>query len=239
MKVPDIFVPEKDLEKEINTLVMLDIPDKKPIIEAEEFHDTSVYRTLIALLDKNYDPLFMPSIIDMRIEAPKDAIIWQNWYCTPSIKVTGRTEGRNVVVVYAHITNYFSNPDSIKDKWKGLADGAGIMPDKEFHGLLDLEDNKNVFVVDYKTLMGSESGVILLKDALKHPQTIPFLGGKERAEKYLERHKEVDGEKIGIFCSDDFIGHDRPFGRLLFIGGKYDYGLGIIFESGRFIGVRR
>lgn len=237
MKVPNIFVPEKDLEKKINKLVMPDAPEKRHVIETEEFYDTSVYRTLITLFKENYEPLFMPSFTDMRIEAPKDAIIWQNWYCTPSIKVTGRTEGRKMVVVYAHVPNYFSNPDNIKDKWKGLANGAGIMPDKEFQGLLDLEDNKNIFVVDYKILRNSESGVILLKDAIKHPQTIPFLGGKERAERYLERHKEVDGEKIGIFYSDDL--HDRPFGRLLFIGGKYDYGLGVIFECGRFVGVRR
>jgi hypothetical protein len=68
---------------------------------------------------------------------------------------------------------------------------------------------------------------------------VPFLGGKERAEKYIERHKEVYGDEIGIWHSDDLS--DQPFGRLLFLGNSCNSGLNghdDLSNVGRFLGVR-
>ena len=52
------------------------------------------------------------------------------------------------------------------------------------------------------------SDVIDVAQALEHPQTIPFLGGRARAEQYLQRHKEVKGNRIGIWHSADLA--DEP-----------------------------
>ena len=83
------------------------------------------------------------------------------------------------------------------------------------------------------------SDVIDVAQALEHPQTIPFLGGRARAEQYLQRHKEVKGNRIGIWHSADLA--DEPLGSLLFLG---DYcndallGIDLINSYGRFLGVR-
>jgi len=238
MKIPKIFMPEKDLDNKVNELVMpKEMFGGGLVIEAEEFYASSVDDALKSLFKGNYEALFMPSIVDMRVEASKNATIWKNCYCTPSIMVTGSTKQGNTVVVYAHVPNYFSNPDSIREaKKKESVNGARIMPNQEFQRLLDLEDDKNVFVIDYKTIRKSKSGVIRLESALRHPQTIPFLGGRERAEKYLDRCEAVYGKKIGIWYSDDI--HDKPIWRLLFIGNDYYAGLygGCLTDDGCFVG---
>lgn len=218
------------------------VPVKKNL-EGKEFYDNKTDKALKTCQTEGFEAVFMPSIADTRIEAPKDARIWQTWYSAPSVKATGKTKQGNAVVVYAHIPNYFSNPNNIETAIsQGLINGAGIMPQDELQRLLDLADNENVFVLvgkDYDKLKNSSSGVIPLKNALKHPQTIPFLGGKERAERYLERHKEVYGNQIGNWHLDDLS--EKPLGRLLCVGNDYYNGLNgdnFIFDNGRFIGVR-
>ena len=71
--------------------------------------------------------------------------------------------------------------------------------------------------------MRSKSDVISVDEALEHHQVIPFLGGQNRAEAYLFRYKEVYGNNIGVWHSED-LHNDLAVGRLLFVGG-YDYGL--------------
>lgn len=210
-------------------------------VEGREFCADSVSEALRACQKAGFEAVFMPQLADARIAAPKEAQIWHNWYCAPSIRATGKTAQGTPVVIYAHVLNYFSNPKNIETAINsGLVNGAGRMPESEFQRLLDLQDDDKVFVVDYTTIKNSPSGVIALGDALKHPQTIPFLGGKERAERYLERHKEVFGEKMGVWHSDDL--RDEPIGRLLFLGDVDNYGLygdGDLSDGGRFVGVRR
>jgi len=116
------------------------------------------------------------------------------------------------------------------------------MPQEEFQRLADLaeQDDKQVFLVPYETLKKSKSGLIDVDDALDHPQVIPFLGGKEIAEKYLENHKKVCGNRIGVWHSDD-LGNE-PLARLLYLGVNYDgdlYGYGYLDGGGRFVGVRK
>ena len=212
---------------------------KKELLEGKEFYDNRTDKALKACQNEGFEAQFMPSIIDTRIDSEKDARIWQTWYSAPSVRATGKTKQGKAVVIYSHIPNYLSNPDNIEKAIKqGLVNGAGVIPQDEFQKLLDLEDNENVFVIDYNELKKSISAVIPLKNALKHPQTIPFLSGEERAEKYLERHKEVYGDKIGIWHVDDLS--NEPSGRLLFVGNDCDGGLsgdGSLNLSGRFVGV--
>jgi len=226
----------KNMTTETKTQETILVPRK---VEGREFYNSSISEALRNCQAQGYEAQFMPSVIDTRILADKQARIWQVWWGTPSVRATGRTRQGNAVVVYAHIPNYFSNPENIETAIrKGLRNGAGVMPQSEFQRLLDLEDNENVFVVDYKELRDSTSNAIYLKDALKHPQTIPFVGGEKRAENYLERHKEVYGNKIGIWHSDDLA--DEPRGRVLFVGVSYNnglYGNDSLDSIARFVGV--
>ena len=218
---------------------------RRELVDGKEFYTPELIEALRDCQSQDYEAQFMPAIIDARIDSPKEERIWQTWFSAPSIRATGRTKQGNPVVVYAHIPNHFSSPDNIKKaREQGLRNGAGVMPQTKFQRLLDLNEltdnqgNRLVWSVDYNTLKNSTSDVIPLKDALKHPQTIPFVGGEERAQRYLEKHKEVYGDKIGIWHSDDLS--DEPRGRLLFVGYGYGGGLNggdLLGGIGRFVGV--
>ncbi len=219
------------------TKIMVPIMAEAKVFEALKSY--GVEKALRQCADAGYNHLFMPQIADARINASEDDYIAQNWFSTPSVRVTGRTRGGGAVVVYAHIPNYFSKPENIAAARKaGLENGAGKMPEKAFYDLLGLEDGKDVYVIDYNTLKNSESGVIEVSKAMKHPQTIPFLGGKERVERYLAKHKKLYGETIGIWHSDDL--KDVPLGRALCVGDSRVRGLcgSIYFDiGGRVLGV--
>ncbi|MBI5804083.1 hypothetical protein HY450_02470 [Candidatus Pacearchaeota archaeon] len=189
--------------------------------------------------DAGYEAQFMPTLIDTRIYSKKGSAFWNFLWRTPSIKATGKTKQDNPVVIYAHVPNYFSKHENITEAIEvGLVKGAGKIPREEFQRLLDLEDKERVFVVDYDELKRSTSDLIPVKKALAHPQTIPFLGGKDRAELYLPKHKENYGDQIGIWHSDDLC--DEPLARLLYVGDDYCDGLIANYHlnySGRFFGV--
>lgn len=207
--------------------------------EFEVLKSRGVEKALRQCQEAGYNALFLPQLADARIAAPGDSHIWNTWYTTPSLRATGRSKQGNPVVVYAHVPNYFSKPNNVaKAVSDGLVDYAGRMPTKEFHQLLDLVDNETVFVVDYNTLRNSTSSVVDVAQALKHPQTVPFFGGQARAEQYLQRHREVKGNRIGIWHSDDLS--DEPLGRLLFLGLSYGSALdggNYLYYYGRFVGV--
>lgn len=193
-----------------------------------------------------HEPLYMPALVDIRIKATGDERIWKEWFSTPSIRVTGRGKSTNIskkegtaCVVYAHIPNYLSNSKNLKRVIENdLVFDVGIIPQVEFLRLLDLEDGKNVFVVDYNAIKNSASGVVTIKKALKQPQTIPFFGGEERTEKYFARYKKVYGNMIGMWHPKDLP--DRPMARLLFLGNHYYFSpvdSSCLGDSGRFIGI--
>ncbi|MBI4738067.1 hypothetical protein HY772_00615 [Candidatus Woesearchaeota archaeon] len=204
----------------------------------EALQVNGIETALAACIEAKHYPLYMPQVVDARIGAAKDSPLFQNWWTTPSVRVTGKSKGGKAVVVYGHNPNYFSDPANIKKaREEGLRYGAGIMPVPDFYALLDREDGKTVFVVDYDKLRAAESDLVSVSDALEHPQTIPFLGGRERAEQYLAKHVQVYGSRIGIWHSDDL--DEKPRGRLLFLG--YGEGDGLIGDylddSGCFVGV--
>ncbi len=207
--------------------------------EGEEFYASTAGGALRNCQNRGFEAVFMPELIDARIAAAKEARVWQTWFTAPSIRATGRSKGGNPVVVYAHVPNYLCNPDNIDGaNNKGLVN-AGMLPENEFKRLLDLQDDDAVFVIDYSALKNSESDLIDLKNALRHPQTIPFLGGRERAERYLDKHNEVYGDKIGVWHSDDL--DEQPLARLLVVGHDLYYGLygfSSINYDACFVGVR-
>ena len=176
--------------------------------------------------ESGYNPLFMPELAKAKSKANRDSILWKEWFLTPSIKATGRTKSGSPIVVYAHVPNYFSNSENIRSAIEGdkLINGAGPMPKEEFYRLLDLQDNKRVFVVDHDKLKNSTNRKISVEEALAHPQTIPFLGGEQIAADYLIKHKEVYGENnIGVWHTDDL--QEEPMGRVLVVGSSYNSGL--------------
>ncbi len=177
-------------------------------------------------INAGYQPLFMPELAMARADAEKDSRLWQDWFLTPSVRVTGKSRAGNNVVVYAHVPTSLSDPANIRAMIdnKALVNGAGPMLQDEFYSLLDKEGNGRVFVVDYNKLRKSKSGVVRVDEAFTHPQTIPFLGGEQNAEAYLAKHKEVYGKDIGVWHRDDLA--DRPMGRVLYLGSDYYDGLG-------------
>jgi len=213
-----------------------------PAEDIKEFSSTRQDDVLRNCLNAGYEALTMLDLIDRRIGSANEERIWQYGHSTLSIKATGKTKQRTPVAIYAHIHHDFSDPDSITGAIEqGLVNGAGIMTQDEFQRLLDLQNDKNVFVVDYgklKKTIESKGDVFNINIALEHPQTIPFLGGEERAQRYLQKHAQVYGDKVIIWSSDDLA--DQPLARLLFIGGKYlpslngDYALD---GHGRFVGI--
>lgn len=215
-------------------------------LEAKLFYGNTKEAALADVETADYRALFIPEIADARVYAGNDSPLWKNWLHGASIRATGKTKARNAVVVYAHIPNSFSTSAGITEAKKlGLRNCAGILPDGEFQRLLDLEDRRNVFVVDYETLKKSSSDVIKVSEALKHPQTIPFLGGEEQAVDYLGKHEKVLGNKIGNWHVDDLQSDGKAVARLLCVCYDYDDGYigGLDGSDGlesdaQFVGVR-
>lgn len=207
-------------------------------LEARLFYGNTKEGALADVESQKSRALLMPEIADGRIGADGNSLLWKNWLNALSIKATGMIKDKPVVI-YAHVPNAFSTSAGIVEAKKlGLRNRAGILPGGEFQRLYDLQNNENVFVVDYNALRSSTSDVIKVSDALKHPQTIPFLGGEETAVNYLEFYKRVLGDKIGNWHVDDLQSDGKAVARLLYVG--YFDGLdGSDLDSdARFVGVR-
>ena len=186
-------------------------------LECEKFYAHTLEGALESCLKENYSPAFMPQLVDARIAAGEDNPIWNDWYASGSVMITGTTKGGSEVVVFAHIPNYLNNPENIGHaKGKGLRNGAGFVPEPEFQRLLGLE-GAGVFVVDYDILKNSSSGISSIAAAVNHPMIAPFLGGMERVEPYLRMHRQVYGDNIGVWHADD-LASDGPLGRVLWLG---------------------
>lgn len=220
--------------------------------EFESFEYGGQAKALKNLIDQGYTPVNMPSLIDARIEASKEDRVWQTYFTTPSMIITGKIKNESMVAFDHRQDNYFArDPKNIEEALKALINYAGIVPQKEFEEAVEKDEFENeqkdrlVWVIkgeDYKRFRDSKSGVIPVKNALEHPQTIPFLGGEKRAQSYLQRHKEVYGDRIRIWHADDLSKDDnQPLGRLLDLGSYYGIGLGGYYDLGnyaRFVGVR-
>ncbi len=199
-------------------------------------------------LDKlSYRPLFMPELVDLRLNSSKrykelneeydnfgystalleelktasfHGWMWKtNIYSTASIVVTYKTKPTNLnghgmpITLYVHTNNYFSNPKKISQaKKQGLVNGAAVMPEQEFYNLLSQEDNKAVFVVDTSIKENNRSGWFSCEGALNHTHIIPYLGGKDRAEAYLNH------SRFGLrWINPELDFGDAPLARPLFL----------------------
>jgi hypothetical protein len=216
------------------------------VTQKQEFYDSLAYRALSACNSQGFQAMFMPGIIDERIRAPKGSPIWSKAYSSRSIMAFGRGKSSNIsqnggteFVVYAHVPNYLSDPKNLEKaiNEKRLVGRFGLVPEKEFQKLLDMEDDDEVFVVDSSIIKNADFGMLKLTEALNHPHVLPFLGGRERAEKYLQRCFEVYGDRIGVWSS--IRQSTAQLGRLLQIGENDFYGLtGCLEQSGRFLGIK-
>src|SRR3989344_7185348 len=93
---------------------------RKEVVEAQEFYADRTDKALKELQDSNKEAIFVPQLMDARIDAAKGTQMRTNWYCTTSIRATGRSKPSNIskkggtpFVVYAHTQNHFSNPTNI------------------------------------------------------------------------------------------------------------------------------
>ncbi|RJQ17104.1 hypothetical protein C4573_03550 [Candidatus Woesearchaeota archaeon] len=184
-------------------------------IEAMVLED-NVVNMIKNMEHSGYRPLFMPELVDARISTGRNNPVWKD-VATASIKVTGESRHGNYVVVYAHMPHPMLIADHVRNGYDNnqFTQKFGIlnMPTVLFQQLLDKEDGKNVFVLDATTAEQSVPekadmpgiGTIELKveDAIKHPLVIPFLGGCERAEKYLAKHAKTAGRRISLYNTPD------------------------------------
>ena len=216
--------------------------------KAEEFYGDRVDEALAAVEagrdGVGYDVVFMPGLVDSRIGAPKEARVWQEWFSAPSVRLTGRTKQGSRVVVHGHVPNYLSKSENVTTViGAGLRNGAGLVPQGELDRLVALEDGESVFVTDYAAWQKApQSGTLIgVDDAVGHPETIPFLGGRSRAERYLPRHQEVFGNRVRVYHADD-LDEQGPRGRVLALGYVDSDDLSgdvNLYDFARFVGVRR
>jgi len=193
---------------------------KEPIQIFNSYLEGDISDSLRNYANGGYQALFIPELAMTIVEAEQGFEILGQGCLTPSMKATGKTKQGTEVVVYTHIPNYFNDPTNVRSviKSKKLVNGAGPMPQEAFDSLVALDGSGRVFVVDYDKLRKSTSGVVNVDDALDHPQTIPFLGGKDIAERYLAKHKLRWGKTISIGYIDD-LKEKSSLGRLLCLGG--------------------
>lgn len=196
------------------------------------FYDRDLDIALKKCQEEGYRALFMPEVVDQRLN---DKAEWNTIYSTLSIKAVGRTRQGSAVVVYAHIPNYYSNPNNIKKVRALRRFDEGLIPQEELQKLVDAEDNKKVFVFDFNKLKNKPLVFVTLDSILENPQTKAVFGSQERAEKYLAKHKQVLGDYVTV-CDNNYL-RDQPFGALLNLGNEYlIYGSEIYYSHGRFLG---
>ena len=145
------------------------------IMEVKDLFGFDAVEGLEKCIDQGFEPWFMPQLVKERIEKPKDDPLWLDAYTAPGLMAMGKTGQGLEVVVYAHVPNYFCQPvnhfnipimyERIRKK-EALEKKrdyhfrddcyntpADALPEEEFKRLLELEDNKNVFVVDYSKFL--------------------------------------------------------------------------------------
>ena len=205
----------------------------------ERLEPNGILSAYTECVEAKVQPWFIPELVDAKIAPNCNDYLWQNGFTQPSIIVTGRSRAGKAVVVYSHQPNYFSDLENLKIVYQnGLVNGAGTMPQEEFLKLLGLEDEKTVFVRDHQELMNSAHGDIKVSKALAHPMIIPFLGGKDRAEPYLDAFGKKIGSKMYLGFIDDL--GEEPKGRWLVLGYSYigsNLGGLYYFYYGRVLGV--
>ncbi len=214
------------------------------VIEVEPFSSDYLNEALGVCKLRKHRALTMPEIVDIKIENPFNTDLWRDLYISTSMKAIGLSRQGKKRIVYSHLKdNYFSSPGNILEAIdKGLKKGAGIILNLDFYrlieldGLTDEKGNRLVWVLDYDNRRGVPKS-FTIEDALDDPETIPFLGGGERAIHYLQMHGEMYDNKILLDHSNEFNGEN--IGWLLYLGNfliKGLYGNYPLNSSGNFLG---
>ncbi len=206
----------------------------------ERLETDGILKAYTECVEAKARPWYIPELVDAKIAPNCNNYLWNNGFTQPSAIVTGRSQAGKAVVVYAHGPNYFSDLENLRKVYQaGLVNGAGIMPQDEFLKLLDMEDNKTVLVRDHQELMNSAHGEVKVSKASAHPMVVPFLGGKDRVEPYLDAFAHRIGTEMYFNIINDL--GDVAKGRWLVLGyycvnnlldGGYDFD-----SCGRVLGV--
>ena len=218
---------------------------KGRVVKVEDFPSDYLYDA-IGLCLKEHRVSTMPEIIDIKIENQLNSKLWQHLYSSASMKAIGKNRAGNRVIVYSHLRdNLFANPRGILEAIdRRLVKGAGKIPSIDFYRLVELDElkdengNRLVWVLDYDNRRGVKK-TFSIEETLEDPETIPFLGGEERAERYLQLHKEIYGERLMLNHSNEF--KDENIGWLLYLGNFYIKGLFSNYpldSSGHFLGIK-
>ncbi len=244
-------------------------------LEVRSFHAKRREDTIEACKKAGFNQIFMPQLAEIRIGADKDSDLW-NWCDSNSLCATGITDQGSRVAVYVHRSHYFSDPETVRTviardyehffmmpSVVRAIDFAGTIPTNVFQKLVDADGetgesgNRVVWVVDYDEIRKLPNYFeVNAESALELPYktiTIPFFGGEDTARKYLQKHRGVLGEKIGIAYYPTRI-DGPPFGSFygpnlghtLWLGGRNEGNLapgslceGIICGEGNLVGYKK
>ena len=183
--------------------------------EYSVFHSDSnnISEILGLCIAEGFEPLSMPQLADLMINNPNCSAFWEMAISTTSIIANGKTKAGNEVIAIAHCPSYLSSPKNLYHaiRENQVSHGAVCIPDEEFWKILELEDNVNVFVVDRalveqwpKEFYGVDAPLVKEKIAgldaiaINHPLTAPYFASRERAEKFLKKHRDICSGNIEI-----------------------------------------
>ncbi len=236
-----------------------------PTLVGRVFYDNNLVSALKAVQDyvgSQGHIASLPELFHARVISPADSFVWNNWFCSISEEDFGTTKQGNSVVAVVHGGGIFSTPERIERAFKeGLVNGAGKISQEEFNNLLEgkLPDKTEIpvysyedflrqkdlprqygIILDFNTVKNLPSGVQNISFLYENPLMIARSGGQEQAKQYLDKAKKVyKKDDLGFWHPFKDIDTSQPAGRLLFVGGYYDYFDGSDYLDGdaRLVGV--
>ena len=193
--------------------------------EYELFERDNIVATLRAMKKANYIPLFMPEFAQLRIAHPG---LFKDWGRTMSIRASGKTSAGSAIEIYAHIPGDWSQRQYISDMISeeklinyALPLSQGAFDALEKRNGETKDGTRLVTVMAHAQAQRGKFGEQSLSQALKNSHVQAFIGGEEQTEVYLEAHRNVRGNKIWFYHSDDLgnVPVARPL--VLDINGLY------------------
>lgn len=243
------------------------IPHNHEVIYTEARHLKNYADVLEAMRSDGMLPMNAPELLDAKLAAAEEDPIRQGNYTTTSLLAAGKTwQGKTVYVVAHTRAHPFTNPERIRqgihhqvELWtcNYWATGPLILTDKEFRGLLDMEDGTNsdkkevyVFSKEEADKLIGSSGTWGIRTSSPISDNNRFLTalvrGDDRKNRLMEtlrdyyrrdygRPQDVyDISGLNDFKRDgDRDGTGTPLARFLSFYGNYG---GLLLTSGHFTG---
>jgi hypothetical protein len=155
--------------------------------KAAVFYNEKIAPALDDCQNGGYRALFIPELVDARLESLKESEIWKLPYSSQSLRAAGTTRQGNNVVIYAHVENYFSKPENIRRNLHIYVNGPQPIPTEEFERLLGMEDGARVYVIHEADLgAGSAEHYARMNT---HPLSRLFDGGDEGLNAICDRYQ--------------------------------------------------